>query len=84
VDRGDDVSTIEPDATTDPYFTDGDLSAIEVAERLRRMEEKQDRILEKIAATEELIARVIEEVKPTVDELMNSSLVKMLGVGKKK
>jgi len=49
-----------------------------------RIERKLDEVLEKMAKVEDMTAKVIEEVKPTIDELMNSQLVKMLGMGKKK
>lgn len=46
--------------------------------------EKLDLILQKMLKVEEMTATVIEQVKPTLDELMNSSLVKMLGLKKGK
>lgn len=49
-----------------------------------RIEEKLDSILEKMEKIESLVVKVVEEVKPTIDELMNSKLISMLGIGKKK
>jgi hypothetical protein len=46
-------------------------------------DEKIDLILEKIEKTEAMVTKIVEEVKPTIDELMNSSLFKMLGMKKK-
>lgn len=40
-------------------------------------------IRERMDKTEAMVAGVVEEVKPTIDELMNSSLFKMLGMKKK-
>ena len=77
---GDD--SVNPDSCVCLSCTDADR--IVQHERLSNLEKNVSAILEKITATELLIAKVIEEVKPTLDELMNSSLVKMMGIGKKK
>lgn len=45
--------------------------------------EKIDLILEKMVKVEAMVEKVIAEVKPTIDELMDSSLMKMLGMKKK-
>jgi hypothetical protein len=47
-------------------------------------EQKLDLILLKISQTEAMVTKIIEEVKPTLDELMGSQLFKMIGMGKKK
>jgi signal transduction histidine kinase len=47
-------------------------------------EEKIDLILEKMVRVEAMVEKVISEVKPTIDELMDSSLFKMLGMKKSK
>lgn len=49
-----------------------------------RIERMLSEVLDKMSKVEEMTATVIAEVKPTIDEFMNSSLGKMLGVGKKK
>ncbi len=49
-----------------------------------RIERKLDEVLEKMAKVEGMVVTVMEQVKPTLDELMNSSLVKMLGIKKAK
>jgi hypothetical protein len=49
-----------------------------------RIERKLDEVLEKMAKVEVMVATVVEQVKPTLDELMNSSFVKMLGIKKGK
>lgn len=49
-----------------------------------RIERKLDEVLDKMSNVEKLTADVIEQVKPTLDELMNSSLIKMLGIKKGK
>jgi hypothetical protein len=54
-----------------------------IDERLTDVEADIKEILKTMKATEALITKIIEEVKPTVDELMNSSLFKMLGMKKK-
>jgi len=41
------------------------------------------RIERDIAQIKDMVAKVVADVKPTLDELMNSSLIKMLGVKKK-
>jgi hypothetical protein len=62
-----------------------DLSGdVDVYRRLIEIDEKLDRVLTKMDNVETITVKVIEEIKPTLDELMNSSLVKMLSVGKKK
>lgn len=48
-----------------------------------RIERKLDEVLSKMSKVEEMIADVVTQVKPTLDELMNSSLIKMLGIKKK-
>lgn len=52
--------------------------------RNTRIEQKLDLVIEKMSSVEEMTAKVIAEVKPTLDELMNSSLIKMLGIKKGK
>jgi hypothetical protein len=52
--------------------------------RLDRVELMLAEILDKMARVETMTVQVIEEVKPTIDELMKSNFVKMLGLGKKK
>jgi hypothetical protein len=53
------------------------------AEKLDAILAKVTRIEERMDSTESMVAKVVEEVKPTIDELMNSSLFKMLGMKKK-
>lgn len=52
--------------------------------REARIERKLDEILKKMNNVEAMTVKVIEEVKPTIDELMQSQFVKMLGMGKRK
>ena len=61
-----------------------DHDTASVIERLVSIEKTVDAILAKMENVETHTLKVIEEIKPTLDELMNSSLVKMLSVGKKK
>jgi tetrahydromethanopterin S-methyltransferase subunit B len=49
-----------------------------------RIERKLDEVLEKMKSVEKVTMDVMEQVKPTLDELMNSSLIKMLGIKKAK
>jgi hypothetical protein len=53
------------------------------SERIDAIEAKVDLVLDKMTNVETMVAKVIAEVKPTIDELMNSSLFKMLGMKKK-
>lgn len=55
-----------------------------VQQQQQRIEDKLDRVLSTMKNTETLIQKVVAEVKPTIDELMNSSFFKMLSMGKKK
>ena len=55
-----------------------------VQQQQQRIEDKLDRVLSTMENTESLIQKVVAEVKPTIDELMNSSFFKMLSMGKKK
>lgn len=52
-------------------------------ERLIRLESTVARILDKMDNVEAMVGNIIAEVKPTIDELMNSQLFKMLGMKKK-
>ena len=53
-------------------------------DRMERIEAKLDRVLSTMENTESLIQKVVAEVKPAIDEFMNSSFFKMLNMGKKK
>lgn len=48
-----------------------------------RIEKGVNIILSAMDRTEQMVGKIIEEVKPTIDELMNSQLFKMLGMKKK-
>lgn len=48
--------------------------------RIKRLEERVELILEKMEKVETLVTKIVDEVKPTIDELMQSSLFKMLGM----
>ena len=52
--------------------------------RLDRIETTLMQILEKMSSTEAMVEKVVAEVKPTIDELMQSKLFQMLNMGKKK
>lgn len=52
------------------------------ADRMERIEEKIDRILEMSEKVERLVSTVADQVKPVLDDLMKSPLLKMLGVKK--
>lgn len=56
----------------------------QVLRDLNALEDKIDLILAKMEKVEEMTATVIEQVKPAIDDLMNSSLGKMLGIKKGK
>jgi len=62
-----------------------DKTAIEAAKsQADRIERKLDDVLERMNKVENMVATVLEQVKPTLDELMNSSFIKMLGIKKGK
>lgn len=68
----------------EPDYIDPEMKEkADAISREARIEMKLDQILEKISATEAMVEKVVMEVKPTIDELMNSSLFKMLGMKKK-
>ncbi len=48
--------------------------------QLDRIEEKLDQMLSNTANVQTLVEKVVAEVKPTLDALMQSSLFKMLGM----
>lgn len=50
--------------------------------RLNSIEKKVDDVLDKSGKVETIAQKVAEQVKPTLDALMNSPIIKMLGVKK--
>lgn len=53
----------------------------DINERLDRIEEKQDKILEAMTSIEGMVKTVVAEVKPTIDSLMNNPMLRMaLGI----
>ncbi len=67
-----------------PYVTDEADILHDIRNQLATIVTEVTAIRERMDATEKMIGTVVDEVKPTIDEFMNSSLGKMLGVGKKK
>jgi septal ring factor EnvC (AmiA/AmiB activator) len=66
----------------DQEDTDSRIAAIE--KNLEEISETLDFIKATIVKADTTITTVAEQVMPTVNELMQSPMLKMLGVGKKK
>jgi hypothetical protein len=55
----------------------------DVWHRLHTIEKKVDDVLDKSGKVETIAQKVAEQVKPVLDDLMKSPILKMLGVNKK-
>lgn len=67
-----------------PYVTDEANILHDIRDEIAILNSAIKDIQAKMEKVETMTAEIIAEVKPTIDEFMNSSLGKMLGVGKKK
>lgn len=69
----------------DPLYLDSDHCPFcnPIGVQLIRIEQKLDEVLKTMARTEQMVEKVVDEVKPTIDDLMSSNLFKMLGMKKK-
>lgn len=56
----------------------------DIITRLVNIEKTTEDMQAKMTSTEEMIRKVAAEVMPTINELMQSPMLKMLGVGKRK
>lgn len=52
-------------------------------DRLDALDAKLDAIIESQSKVETLVTTILAEVKPTLDALMKSPMLKMLGIGRK-
>jgi hypothetical protein len=87
------VTVLEPTKFAEPstpYVTDeADIlhdmrdQIVDLQLSVQRIERGVNIIIGAIDRTEQMVGKIIEEVKPTIDELMNSQLFKMLGMKKK-
>jgi hypothetical protein len=76
------AATDFPEPST-PYVTDEADILHDIRDQLSILVRDVSAIRDRMDKTEALIAGVVDEVKPTIDELMQSSLFKMLGMKKK-
>lgn len=65
-------------------MTDSEMPKETTDMRLAAMEAKMDQILDIMENIQTNIGKAIDQVKPTLDELMKSPIVKMFGLNKKK
>lgn len=54
----------------------------DIESRLTRLESKVDKIMDLIAKADSTISKIAEQVMPTIEDLMKSPLLKMLGMKK--
>lgn len=66
-----------------PYVTDEADILHDIRNLLATIDAKLDNVVARMNSCETMVSRVVDEVKPTIDELMSSNLVKMLGLKKR-
>lgn len=71
--------SLADDSLTDVLPIDRKCPAVEETQ-LDRIERKLDSVLDISRKVEEMVTKVADQVKPVLDDLMKSPLLKMLGV----